>query len=187
MVETIEDCITRLIDYIGDDPGREGLLKTPSRVLKSYAELFEGYRYHDADIKEMLTVFEDDTSDEMVLLRDIDFVSFCEHHMLPFVGVAHVAYIPDGKVVGISKLARLVDVFARRLQIQERMTNQISFGLDKHLKPKGVAVVVESTHQCMTCRGVKKQNTTMITSSLLGDFKANDKTRSEFFSLVTKG
>lgn len=174
--------IKLFLKYIGEDPNREGLLDTPKRVVKSWAELYKGYKQ---DPKEILsTVFEDGSCDEMVILKDIEFQSMCEHHVLPFKGKAHVAYLPNGKVVGLSKLARLVDCFAKRLQIQEKMTQQISKEIETHLNPKGVAVVIEAHHQCMSCRGVGKQNSTMITSSMLGLFRDNAIVRQEFLTLI---
>lgn len=174
--------IRRFLEIIGENPDREGLLDTPKRVVKSWKELYKGYHQ---DPKEILsTVFEDGTCDEMVILKDIEFTSMCEHHVLPFRGKAHVGYLPNGKVVGLSKLARLVDCFAKRLQIQEKMTQQISKEIETHLKPKGVAVIIEAHHQCMSCRGVGKQNSSMITSSMLGFFKENAIVRQEFLSLI---
>lgn len=174
------DALRTLILAIGDDPDREGLRETPARVLKSYNQLFGGYRQDPATL---LTIFEDDTCDEMVILRNIEFHSTCEHHMLPFIGVAHIAYIPNGRVVGISKLARLLEVYTRRLQIQERITEQVTAALDEYLRPRGSACVLESKHLCMTCRGVNKQQSTMITSSLTGAFR-EAAVRSEFFGLI---
>jgi GTP cyclohydrolase I len=180
----LRSLIRALLNYIGEDPSREGLLETPERVIKSYDELFSGYRFTDEKIAETLKVFEDGACDEMVVLKGIEFNSFCEHHMLPFIGIAHVAYVPSGKIVGISKLARLVDIYSKRLQVQERLTTQITAALDKHLMPKGSACVIEAKHQCMSCRGVGKQNSVMVTSSLTGVFKEEGTTRSEFLSLV---
>jgi len=177
--------IRDLLYIIGDDPDREGLRETPDRVLRAYEELFSGYDFADDDIGEMLKVFEDGACDEMVMMRNIDLTSWCEHHLMPFHGVAHVAYIPDGKVVGISKLARLVDVYSRRLQIQERLTQQITHALQQHLQPKGAACVIEAHHECMSCRGVKKNRAEMATSSLVGAFMEAS-VRQEFFSLVAR-
>jgi len=174
--------IRGILKHIGENPSREGLLDTPKRVVKSWNELFAGYKEDPQKI--LSTVFHQGTCEEMVILKDIPFQSMCEHHMLPFIGKAHVAYIPDGKVVGLSKLARLVDCFAKRLQIQEQMTKQIADAIQQYLKPRGAAVVVEAHHQCMSCRGIKKHGTTMITSSMSGLFMDNATTRSEFFSLV---
>ncbi len=181
--EQAEEAVRTLIRWAGDDPTREGLLDTPKRVVKSYQEFFKGY---ETDPHEILsrTFKEVDGYDEMVVLRDINFSSHCEHHMVPFTGKAHVAYIPSCKVVGISKLARLVDIYANRLQIQEKFTSQIANTLNDILQPKGVAVVVEATHMCMTTRGVHKNGTIMQTSKLLGTFRSDPRTRQEFFSLL---
>lgn len=176
----VEDNITRILEYIGEDPNREGLLETPKRVIKSYADLFSGYK---EDPKHVFKVFEDDSSDEMVILRDIEFYSTCEHHMIPFYGKAHIAYIPDGKVIGLSKMARLLEIYTRRLQIQERISQQVTDTMDIHLGPLGSACVIEAKHMCMCARGVGKQNSSMITSSLSGVFRQPE-VRAEFFSLV---
>lgn len=178
-----EEAVKTLILWAGDNPEREGLLETPQRVLRSYGEFFAGY---DADPKEILnkTFSEVENYDEMIVLRDIEFSSHCEHHMVPFTGVAHVAYLPNDRVVGLSKLARLVDAYARRLQIQEKLTAQIANALDEILNPKGVAVVVEATHQCMTARGVRKKGATMQTSRMIGLFRKDQRTRQEFFNLI---
>jgi len=178
-----EEAVKTLIRWAGDDPAREGLAETPERVLRAYGEFFAGY---DSDPQEILstTFTEVENYDEMIVLRDIEFTSHCEHHMVPFTGVAHVAYLPNDKVVGLSKLARLVDAFARRLQIQEKMTAQIANALNDFLKPKGVAVVVEATHQCMTARGVRKKGATMQTSRMIGRFRKDPRTRQEFFDLI---
>ncbi|MDX2072882.1 MAG: GTP cyclohydrolase I FolE [Alphaproteobacteria bacterium] len=181
-----EDAVRTLLRFAGEDPAREGLLDTPKRVIKSYAELFAGYDTNPKDI--LNTTFEEVGGyDEMIVLRDIEFHSHCEHHMLPFTGRAHIAYIPRDKVVGLSKLARLVDVYARRLQIQEKMTAQIAKSLDEVLNPKGVAVVIDATHMCMTMRGVRKHGSIMQTSRLTGLFKSDPRTRQEFFSLIKYG
>ena len=178
-----EDAVRTLIRWAGDDPTREGLLDTPKRVTKSYLEFFKGYEIDPKDI--LSRTFKDvEGYDEMIVLRDIAFDSYCEHHMVPFTGRAHVAYIPGDKVVGISKLARLVDIYAKRLQIQEKLTAQIATTLNQVLKPRGVAVVVEATHMCMTTRGVHKTNAVMQTSHLLGLFRSDHRTRHEFFSLL---
>lgn len=179
---TVENNITRILQYIGEDPKREGLLETPTRVVKSYAEIFGGYKEDPAAV---MKVFEDGSCDEMVLLKNIEFYSNCEHHMQPFFGKAHIAYIPDGKVLGVSKLARVLDIYARRLQIQERLTQQVTDALMKHLEPKGAACVIEAKHFCMVCRGVQKQNSEMLTSSLKGSF-LDPAVRSEFYSLIGK-
>jgi GTP cyclohydrolase I len=178
-----EDNITRMLQYIGEDPAREGLVETPSRVIKAYDELFAGYKI---DIPKLIKTFEDKESicDEMVISKDIEFYSMCEHHMLPFFGKAHVAYIPDKSIIGLSKLARVVDAFSKRLQVQEKLTTQITKALDDHLKPKGSACVIEARHLCCMARGVGKQNSTMKTSSLTGVFR-EPAVRSEFFSLIS--
>ncbi len=177
------DAVETLIRWAGDDPTREGLAGTPERVVSSFEEFFEGYTVDPREILER-TFEEVEGYDEMVLLRDIRFESHCEHHMAPIIGVAHVAYMPDNRVVGISKLARLVEAYARRLQIQEKMTAQIANTIDEVLNPKGVAVVIEATHHCMTTRGVHKPGTSMVTSRMLGMFRPNASTRREFLSLV---
>lgn len=174
--------IREILRRIGEDPDREGLKETPDRIIRSWKELFSGYQQRAEDV--LVTQFHAEQYDEMVLLRDIEFYSTCEHHMLPFCGKAHVAYIPEDKIVGLSKLARLVDVFARRLQVQERLTEQIASELQRVLKPKGVAVMIEASHQCMSCRGVRKQSGKTITSCLVGAFKENLASRTEFLSLV---
>jgi GTP cyclohydrolase I len=173
-------CLRQLIRFVGDDPDREGLKDTPDRVVRSYAELFAGYQVDPASV---LKTFKDGACDELVLVKGISFTSFCEHHMLPFFGEAHVAYIPKGRIVGLSKLARLVEVFARRLQVQERLTEQITAALDEHVKPKGSACVIEARHACMMCRGVKKPSSVMVTSSLTGQFR-DAEVRQEFLSLI---
>ncbi|MDD9905009.1 MAG: GTP cyclohydrolase I FolE [Rhodospirillaceae bacterium] len=178
-----EAAVRTLLRWAGDDPDREGLLGTPDRVARAYEEFFAGY---DADPIDMLsrTFEETDGYDEMVLLRDIDFQSHCEHHMVPIIGVAHVAYIPKSRVVGISKLARIVEAFAKRLQIQERFTMQIANSINDVLQPIGVGVVIEAQHQCMTTRGVNKPGVAMVTSCMLGTFREDPATRSEFLSAV---
>ena len=178
-----EAAVRTLIEWAGDDPDREGLLETPKRVAKAYRELFAGY---EADPRDYLqrTFEEVGGYDELVLLRDIPVVSFCEHHMLPFLGRAHVAYLPSNRVVGISKLARVVQGFARRLQIQEKLTAQIAEAICDILKPKGVGVVVVSEHSCMTMRGVNTPGTRLTTSHLLGEVRDDPRTRQEFFELV---
>jgi len=175
------DNVRRLLEYIGEDPKREGLVETPKRVIRSYETLFGGYKQKPEDV---LKLFEDGACNEMVLLKDVEFTSFCEHHILPFFGKAHIAYIPDGRVIGISKLARILEIYARRLQIQERIGQQITDCLMKFLKPKGAACVLEAQHACMVCRGVQKQNSVMMTSSLTGVFLEHVQTRSEFFSMI---
>lgn len=174
--------IESFFDYIGDDKSREGLLKTPERVVKSWEKLFGGY--HEKPEEILSAVFEQGACDEMVVLKNIEFYSMCEHHLLPFFGTVHIGYIPNKRVVGISKLARLVETFARRLQIQEQMTAQIADTLMEFLAPKGVMVVAEAQHMCMLMRGVQKQNSTMITSALRGQFKSDAKTREEFMGHI---
>ncbi|MBU0667846.1 GTP cyclohydrolase I FolE [Patescibacteria group bacterium] len=176
-----EKLVRGLIEFIGEDPEREGLRDTPRRVIKSYEKLFSGYKQKPEDV---LTVFGDELYDEMIVVKDIEFFSFCEHHFLPFYGKAHVGYIPDGKIIGLSKIPRLVEMFARRLQNQERMTSQIAQGLYDVLKPKGVGVIVEAEHLCMMARGVEKQHSFVTTSALRGLFKKELNTRNEFLRLV---
>jgi GTP cyclohydrolase IA len=178
-----EEAVRTLLRYAGEDPSREGLLGTPGRVVRAFDEFFSGY---DEDPVELLarTFEETDGYDEMVLLKDIRFESHCEHHIAPIIGKAHVAYLPSTRVVGISKLARLVEVYAKRLQIQEKMTAQIANTLDEVLRPKGVAVVIDASHQCMTTRGVHKPGVSMITSRMLGAFRTDPTTRREFLAFV---
>lgn len=178
-----EEAVRTLIRWAGDDPDREGLLGTPERVVRAYEEFFAGYRESPADILRR-TFEETDGYDEMVVLRDIAFESHCEHHMVPIIGKAHVGYLPDSKVVGISKLARVVETYAKRLQIQEKMTAQIANVIDTELQPRGVAVVVEAAHQCMTTRGVHKPGVTMVTSRMLGAFRDDPMTRREFLAMI---
>jgi GTP cyclohydrolase I len=181
--EQAEEAVRTLIRWAGDNPQREGMLDTPKRVVKSYEEFFSGYDMDPAKI--LSTTFEDVNGyDEMIVLRDITFESYCEHHMVPFTGKVHIAYIPNKRVVGLSKLARLVNVYAKRLQIQEKLTAQIATTLNEVLHPRGVAVVVEATHMCMTMRGVQKTGTVMQTSKLLGLFRSDPRTRQEFYSLI---
>jgi GTP cyclohydrolase I len=180
-LERIQRAVREIIAGIGEDPDREGLRGTPERVARMYAELFEGLR---TDPKELLSVGFEVGHDEMVILKDIPFYSVCEHHFMPFHGVAAVGYIPDGRVVGLSKLARLVDAYARRPQIQEQLTGQIADTLMEALRPDGVAVVIEAEHLCMTARGVKKPGSRMVTSATRGLFRKSDVTRAEFLSLV---
>ncbi|HEV2365095.1 MAG TPA: GTP cyclohydrolase I FolE [Caulobacteraceae bacterium] len=181
--EAAEQAVRTLIEWAGDDPGREGLAETPARVARAYRELFSGY---DVDPKAYLarTFEEVGGYDELVVLRDIPVSSFCEHHMLPFVGRAHVGYLPTNRVVGISKLARVVQGFARRLQIQEKLTAEIAGAIDEVLAPKGVGVVIEAEHSCMTLRGVNTPGATLTTSRLTGDIRDDARTRQEFFRLV---
>ncbi len=176
----IEDNITRTISFIGENPCREGLKETPMRVVKSWKELYSGY---EQDPKDVFKIFEDGACDSMVILKDIEFYSTCEHHLLPFFGKAHIAYIPDKKVIGISKLARLLEVYSRRMQIQERIGEQVTGELMKHLKPKGAICILEAQHFCMTSRGVQKQHSQMVTSSIKGDFQ-NIPVRNEFLNLI---
>ena len=180
----IEVATRDILYHIGEDPEREGLLRTPERVARMYDELTAGY--HTDPIKLINDAVFDVDYDEMVIVKDIDFSSLCEHHMLPFFGRAHVAYIPDGKVVGLSKIPRIVEMFARRLQVQERMTKQVAEFIQEVLHPKGVAVVVEGAHMCSMMRGVKKPNATMTTSTMLGSFREDPKTRAEFMSHITR-
>lgn len=177
----IEKAVREILLAVGENPDREGLKKTPSRVAKAYAELLSGMKQEPRE--HLKTVF-NERYDEVVLLRDIQFHSLCEHHLLPFTGRAHVAYLPDGKVVGLSKLARLVDVYARRPQVQERLTTQIADALMEELNPIGAACVIEATHTCMTIRGVKKPGSIMVTSALRGIFKENPSSRSEILTLM---
>lgn len=183
--ERIVESVTTILESIGEDPQREGLQRTPLRVANAYQELLSGYRTDPIDL--LNEAIFDVTYDEMVIVRDIEFYSMCEHHMLPFLGRAHVAYLPDGKVIGLSKLPRIVDMFARRLQVQERMTRQIAELVDELLHPKGVAVVVEGLHLCSVMRGVKKHDARMTTSSMSGAFRSNLPTRQEFLDNISRG
>ena len=178
----IPDAIRTLLGELGEDPGRAGLMGTPDRVRRMYAELTEGYA---TDPEALLdgAAFEVDY-DEMVVVRDIEFYSLCEHHLLPFFGRAHVGYLPSGRVIGLSKIPRIVDMYAHRLQVQERMTQQVATFLMERLHPKGVACVVEATHLCTVMRGVRKQEATMVTSAMLGTFRADARTRSEFLTFI---
>ena len=181
---TTQDLYREMIRRVGEDPTRDGLLRTPARMEKSMAFLTRGYNQtveqvlHDA-------LFDVDY-DEMVMVKDIEFFSLCEHHLLPFFGKAHVAYVPSGKVIGLSKMARLVDVFARRLQVQERLTRQIAESIEEAIHPQGVAVILEAQHLCMMMRGVEKQHSSTVTSAMLGVFKSQLQTRNEFLSLVRR-
>jgi GTP cyclohydrolase I len=179
----LENIVYETLQVIGENPEREGLLRTPHRVAKAWEFLTQGY---SMDIEQVLNnaIFEE-RYDEMVVVKDIDFFSLCEHHMLPFFGKAHIAYIPNGKIVGLSKLPRIVEVFARRLQVQERMTQQIAETIQKYLKPQGVAVVTEASHMCMMMRGVEKQNSSTTASAMLGVFKSQSDTRAEFMNLIS--
>ena len=178
-----EEAVKILISWAGDNPEREGLIETPKRVVKSYEEFYAGY---DQDPESILSkVFEEvEGYDEMIIVKDIRLESHCEHHMVPILGKAHVAYIPDQRVVGISKLARVVDLYAKRLQTQETMTAQIADTIDRVLKPKGVAIVIDAAHQCMSSRGVHKTETSTVTSRMLGAFRDNPKSRMEFMNLI---
>ncbi|GIK97338.1 MAG: GTP cyclohydrolase 1 [Alphaproteobacteria bacterium] len=178
-----EEAVRTLIRWAGDDPNREGLVGTPERVVRSYREFFSGY---DSDPVEILqrTFEEIEGYDEMVVLRDIRFESHCEHHMAPIIGRAHIAYLPRNRVVGISKLARLLEVYSKRLQIQEKLTAQIANTLNDVLQPEGVGVVIDAAHQCMTTRGVHKPGTSMVTSHMLGRFRTDRKTRGEFLAII---
>lgn len=177
-----EEMLRRLITAIGEDPAREGLQKTPDRVIRAYRFLTGGYHMTPEEVVNGAIFHE--KVDEMVLIHGIDIYSLCEHHLLPFYGHCHVAYIPDGKVIGLSKVPRIVEVYSRRLQIQERLTNQIADAIQKILNPKGVAVVINAIHLCMAMRGVEKQNAFTKTSALVGAFREQPKTRAEFFSLL---
>jgi GTP cyclohydrolase I len=184
-LERITDAVNIILESVGEDPKREGLVRTPERVAKAYIELLSGYRTDPIEI--LNDAIFDVTYDEMVLVRDIEFYSLCEHHMLPFIGRAHVAYLPKGKVIGLSKIPRIVDMFAQRLQVQERMTRQIADLLDELLHPKGVAVVVEGLHLCSVMRGVKKHDARMTTSAMSGAFRSNLPTRQEFLDNISRG
>ena len=177
-----EEAVRTMIKHVGEDPTREGLIDTPSRIRKAYEFMYGGYKQDPKEIlqKALFT----SSNDEMVLVKDIEFYSTCEHHLLPIIGRVHVAYIPDGKVVGLSKIPRVVDVFARRMQIQEQLTEQIADAIMDTINPKGVAVVIQARHMCMEMRGVEKINSTTTSSALRGLFKKDEKTRSEFFSLI---
>ncbi len=181
----IEEAVRNILTAVGEDPYREGLLKTPERVARMYEELLAGYRVDPVALVNG-AVF-DVSYDEMVLVRDIEFYSLCEHHLLPFIGRAHVAYLPRGRIIGLSKIPRIVDMFAHRLQVQERMTRQIADFLDTLLNPIGVAVVVEGLHLCATMRGVKKHGARMTTSSMLGHFRKSVATRQEFLDNISRG
>jgi GTP cyclohydrolase I len=181
-VDDFADLVRRQLELIGEDPDRDGLAKTPLRVAKAFEFLTRGY--WQCPKKVLNDALFDVQSDEMVIVKDIDFYSLCEHHLLPFVGKCHIAYLPTNKVVGLSKLPRLVDVFARRLQVQERMTTEIAKVIDELIKPQGVAVVIEAQHLCMAMRGVEKQNSYALTSSMLGSFRDDARTRAEFLDLI---
>jgi GTP cyclohydrolase I len=178
-----EDAVRVLLRWAGDDPNREGLLGTPDRVVRSYEEFFAGYQDDPAEILKR-TFEEVEGYDEVVMLRDIRVESYCEHHMVPIIGKVHIGYLPDKRVVGISKLARVVDAYAKRLQIQEKLTAQIANTVQEVLQPRGVAVVIEASHQCMTTRGVHKSGVDMVTSRMLGAFRDNGETRREFLTMI---
>lgn len=179
--EKSKKIIRELITSLGENPDREGLKDTPRRVVEAYKKLTEGY---EKDPKELMTVFDSEQYDEMVVVKNIEFYSLCEHHMLPFFGTVSVGYLPNKKILGFSKIPRLVDIFARRLQNQERLTKQIADSLDELLNPKGVGVIVSASHLCARMRGVEKESVEMVTSSLTGHFKKDPKTRDEFLRLV---
>jgi len=175
--------LIKILEFIGEDVTREGLIDTPSRVIKSWGKLYEGYSKKPEDV---LTVFSADGYDQIILLKDIELYSTCEHHMIPFFGKAHIAYLPDpkGKIVGISKLARLLEIYARRLQIQERLGEQVTMALMEHLQPLGAACIIEAQHLCMKARGVEKQNSIMVTSSMKGVFMNNPSAKQELLQLI---
>ena len=181
--DKIADLTNKLLEEIGEDPKREGLIKTPLRVAKAWKFFSNGYKQNLDDIINN-AIFNEDSKD-MVVVRDVEFFSLCEHHLLPFFGKAHVAYIPDGKVIGLSKIPRIIDMFSRRLQVQERLTRQISETVKDVLEPVGVAVIMEGQHMCMQMRGVEKQSSLATTSSMLGKFRESDRTRAEFLSIIS--
>ena len=184
--EAAEDAVRTLLRWAGEDPAREGLLDTPGRVARAYRDWFSGYREDPRDY--LARTFKEVAGyDELIVLRDIEFESHCEHHMAPIIGKAHVGYLPSGKVVGISKLARVVDAFARRFQVQEKMTAQIANCIQRALQPLGVGVVIEGAHECMTTRGVHKRGVSMITSKMLGSFREDARTRMEFLQFIDVG
>ena len=184
MTDKIEVITKQLLAEIGENPNREGLLKTPSRVSKAWSFFSKGYKQ---DLNRIINdaIFEEDAKD-MVIVRDIEFFSLCEHHLIPFFGKAHVGYIPNGKVIGLSKIPRIIDMFSRRLQVQERLTHQIADAINSVLNPKGVSVVMEGRHMCMQMRGVEKQNSFTSTSAMSGQFKKSAETRSEFLSIINR-
>jgi GTP cyclohydrolase I len=184
MKPRLEELYTEILKEVGEDPEREGLLKTPHRAAEALRFGTQGYSQNLEEIVNGAIFHED--SDDMVIVRDIEFFSLCEHHMIPFFGYANIAYIPDGKIIGLSKLARITDMFARRLQVQERMTVEIANAIQSALQPKGVAVVLEAKHLCMMARGVEKQNSDMVTSHVLGVFRSDRATRAEFMNLICK-
>ena len=181
-----EEAVNTLLLWAGEDPRREGLIDTPKRVALAYEDWFSGYK--DDPVRYLRRTFEEvDGYDEMIVLRDIEFESHCEHHMAPIIGKAHIGYLPDTKIVGISKLARVVEAFARRFQVQEKMTSQIASCIEDVLKPKGVGVVIEAVHQCMTTRGIHKSNVSMVTSQMVGAFRKDARTRAEFLRMIDGG
>jgi len=180
-IDRVASAAREILSAIGDDPDRDGLRDTPMRFARMYAELFEGLHQNPAET--LSTVFREDHQ-EMVIVRDIPFYSMCEHHLLPFHGLAHFGYLPDGKIIGLSKIARVVDMFSRRLQVQERLTHQIARALNEAIEPRGVAVVMQGQHPCMMARGVEKQHSSMVTSALLGHFREDARARAEFMQLV---
>ena len=184
MTDKIELITKQLLEEIGEDPNREGLIKTPNRVSKAWSFFSKGYKQ---DLNRIINdaIFEEDAKD-MVIVRDIEFFSLCEHHLIPFFGKAHVGYIPNGKVIGLSKIPRIIDMFSRRLQVQERLTHQIADAINSVLNPKGVSVVMEGRHMCMQMRGVEKQNSFTSTSAMSGQFKKSAETRSEFLSIINR-
>ncbi len=182
--ERLESLVREILVEVGEDPDREGLVKTPHRVAKAWQFTLQGYRQDPEEILNEALFTE--KTDEMICIRDIELYSMCEHHLLPFVGKAHVAYIPKGKIVGFSKIPRLVDIYARRLQVQERLTTQIAETLNRLLEPDGVGVVIEAVHMCMTMRGVQKQNSVAVTSAMLGSFRDDRATRNEFLDLLKR-
>ena len=184
-LEKIESIILDLLKEIGEDPEREGLQKTPHRVAKSWTTFAKGYKQTPEEV--VGDAIFNEQCDEVVAVKDIDFFSLCEHHLLPFKGVAHVGYLPEKKIIGLSKIPRIVDIYARRLQVQERLTQQVADALQDVLSPKGVAVVIEAEHLCMQMRGVEKKSSFMITSAVRGAFRENNKTREEFLSIIGKG
>lgn len=180
MANTVQNSIRSIIKLIGDNPNREGLIETPDRVNRMYAEIFRGYKMNPKDV---FKVFDSDKYNGLVMVKDIEFYSHCEHHLVPFFGRVHIGYKPNGKIIGISKLGRLVEIFSRRLQVQERMTTQIRESLDKYLNPKGAAVVIEAKHLCMAMRGVQKQNALTVTASYSGVFE-EDSIRKDFLNYI---
>ena len=184
MISKIEEITKQLLKEIGEDPNREGLIKTPNRVSKAWEFFSKGYK-ENLDTIINGAIFREDAKD-MVIVRDIEFFSLCEHHLIPFFGKAHVGYIPNGKVIGLSKIPRIIDMFSRRLQVQERLTHQIADAINSALNPKGVSVVMEGRHMCMQMRGVEKQNSLATTSTMLGKFRESVRTRNEFMSLINR-